>query len=783
MHLPCRFHTGPFLLVLALLNWAGVARGRPSVFIVNIDGLRCNEGLEAGAANMPFLHDSLRSLGALYTNCYNTGITVTGAGHPTILTGVRQLLVNNDGVWSQIRPREPTIFECFRRETGAPQSEAVYIDGKAQTCRYPVSTWPGYGYQVGPKIVYAVQQSDVEVWDSTRAILARSRPRICYVLLAEVDPAGHSGDTATYLSAIRKADSLTFELWKHLRNDPRYRDSTTLIITSDHGRHDDRHGGWTNHGCACHGCRHVTLLVLGPDTKPDTVVTEPVDQIDIAPTVAHLLGFEMPYAQGRILSEILRPTSEPRPAPSVPARDGRNLSNSTGISRAGDIILAAGLLHGVFADNSSGNWRVLYTRSLDRGTSWSEPRPVLAAPGIEYADPVLAALDDTSLFLSATARRWVPEETTCVWVLRSTRSTDAGASWQDEVELDSLGMVSGRPAVFARQDLVALAYLRENMLATKVSHDRGRTFSAHESVSVATSHYPQYPSLTICDTTVAVAWHAVVPTFAPDSSQYRNVWFSRRPWSVHRTMVTRNGLCGYSREPSLAGGADSVLHLVYADLPDGSVGNDWAIAYRCGPGLGSLWSRAQHLTRNRVGFQPAIRQAEDGRLFCVWTTSWNNQWYISAACSDPSGHAWSYPQSVTEPGVCLSQPRFTVANDTCFVVWESRTAGNWEIYFTACSVAMTGLLSPAPPSRLRLGVYPNPATRNVSLSYELTRPGPVRMVLLDVSGRQVAKLVQGDKPAGAHVLACAVGAVPAGVYYWRLETGAQSACTRLEVLR
>lgn len=48
---------------------------------------------------------------------------------------------------------------------------------------------------------------------------------------------------------------------------------------------------------------HNTLIAAGPDFKVGYTDTLPSGNVDVAPTVAHLLGFSLPSAQGRVLSE------------------------------------------------------------------------------------------------------------------------------------------------------------------------------------------------------------------------------------------------------------------------------------------------------------------------------------------------------------------------------------------------------------------------------------------------------------------------------------------------
>jgi hypothetical protein len=68
---------------------------------------------------------------------------------------------------------------------------------------------------------------------------------------------------------------------------------------------------------------------------------------------------------------------------------------------------------------------------------------------------------------------------------------------------------------------------------------------------------------------------------------------------------------------------------------------------------------------------------------------------------------------------------------------------------------------------------PNPFGARATLAYALPAPGPVRLALLDVLGREVAVVVDADKAAGRHEVALDAAALPAGVYVVRLEAGTE----------
>jgi hypothetical protein len=84
-------------------------------------------------------------------------------------------------------------------------------------------------------------------------------------------------------------------------------------------------------------------------------------------------------------------------------------------------------------------------------------------------------------------------------------------------------------------------------------------------------------------------------------------------------------------------------------------------------------------------------------------------------------------------------------------------------------------------SRLMLAVSPNPARGSVALSFSLLTAGHVRLTLLDVSGREVARPVDREFDPGAHQVAWPTAAAP-GIYFARLQSRAGIRTSRFVVL-
>ncbi|RMG61626.1 MAG: T9SS C-terminal target domain-containing protein, partial [Calditrichaeota bacterium] len=76
------------------------------------------------------------------------------------------------------------------------------------------------------------------------------------------------------------------------------------------------------------------------------------------------------------------------------------------------------------------------------------------------------------------------------------------------------------------------------------------------------------------------------------------------------------------------------------------------------------------------------------------------------------------------------------------------------------------------PTRFELGQnYPNPFNPTTTIPYALPQASPVRLVLYDALGRQVAVLVDGHQAAGRHQVRLDASQLAAGIYFYRLQAG------------
>jgi len=297
-----------------------------NVFMVFIDGVRYTESFgNATHELIPHIWNDMRPNGTIHTEFRNMGLTETVPGHASAMTGTWQPLPN-DGTQ---RPSKPTVFEVYRKETGAEKSDVWVVSGKNKLEALTYSTANGYGmsYQASFRGA-AVEWNDTSTWGEVEDVMDNHHPSMMMVNLAETDIDAHTGSWDAYTTALRGADKIVWRLWKKIQADPVYKDKTTLIVTDDHGRHDPANGDFQHHGDGCEGCRHIMYLAIGPDIKKGVELSTPQNTlVDVAPTTALLMGFEMPSTTGEVMEDVL--THLPPPATTQPGATQAG-NNATG---------------------------------------------------------------------------------------------------------------------------------------------------------------------------------------------------------------------------------------------------------------------------------------------------------------------------------------------------------------------------------------------------------------------------------------------------------------------
>jgi hypothetical protein len=130
---------------------------------------------------------------------------------------------------------------------------------------------------------------DAPVMQAALEALRARQPRVLYVMLGETDEWAHANRYDLYLDAAFRSDRFLSRLWTTLQSLPAYRNTTTLLVTTDHGR-GATPKDWSKHGKDIPAAETTWMAMLGPGADPRLAAGTTTTTSQLAATVAALLG-------------------------------------------------------------------------------------------------------------------------------------------------------------------------------------------------------------------------------------------------------------------------------------------------------------------------------------------------------------------------------------------------------------------------------------------------------------------------------------------------------------
>jgi hypothetical protein len=246
------------------------------------------------------------------------------------------------------------------------------------------------------------------------------------------------------------ADQIAYDLWQKIQNNPYYRNKTDLIVTTDHGRNSGPGDRFKDHGSWNHGNRHLPFLAIGPDFKRNTVVDTRRDEIDIAPTIGAILGFQTPYSDGEPMKELFR---NPHLTDRIVSGGERRISLSA---------CATGL-HMVWSQKSGQEWDIYYKRAFDGSNASSSPVK-LFENGLDnnyFYEAEVISRDDGLVFVVAlgySLKHVEQADDTFTWKVFGRKSVDGGNTWQEMQQIKNVGLFAANPSLTSKEDDILIGY-------------------------------------------------------------------------------------------------------------------------------------------------------------------------------------------------------------------------------------------------------------------------------------------------------------------------------------
>ncbi|WP_291371412.1 phosphoglyceromutase [Cyclobacterium sp.] len=320
-----------FLITVDGLRWQEMFKGADSLFVddtgmIESQGSLLKEFWDTDPQNrremlMPFTWSTLAKKGQLYGNrAYGNQVDLQNdmlfsyPGYNEILTGS----ADDERINSNAKKNNPNITLLEHLQQVPEFKGKILAFGSWDVFPYiinkerngiPVNA--GFDKAAGPDLTereMLINQFQDEIrgpWAGVRLdafthhyameAIKKTGPRLVYIAYGEPDDWAHDNRYDEYLHSIKQFDAYLKELWEYIQSTPQYKDKTSMIITTDHGRGIDK-ATWTGHGSEIPRSKEIWLAAIGPDSPAlGEVKKEEVSYASmIARTVFQLLGLKYP---------------------------------------------------------------------------------------------------------------------------------------------------------------------------------------------------------------------------------------------------------------------------------------------------------------------------------------------------------------------------------------------------------------------------------------------------------------------------------------------------------
>ena len=274
---------------------------------------------ERREALMPWFWQTLAPSGMVLGNqARGSRVTVRNSlwfsypGYSEILTGEAQTDVRSNDL---VRYPHQTVLDYVHRKLGLKPTEVAQIgswDGfKMAASRSDGTFFMNGAFESVPAALStpemdqlaALRREVIEPWAESSndtltfrlalAYLHKHQPRVLWLGLGQSDDWAHARRYDLVLEYLHLVDTHLGELWRTLQSLEGYRDRTTLIVTTDHGR-GRTPIDWVDHDTGLQGSQDIWLAIIGPDTPALGEVSDfpDVTQSDIAATMLQYLRLD-----------------------------------------------------------------------------------------------------------------------------------------------------------------------------------------------------------------------------------------------------------------------------------------------------------------------------------------------------------------------------------------------------------------------------------------------------------------------------------------------------------
>lgn len=212
--------------------------------------------------------------------------------YPTVLEFLKKKL--------RLAPEQVVVFSSWETLNWIAEHEegALDINAGFETYQHPDTSIRELSkLQFETLTAWSSVRHDLYTFRFAMAHLRTFKPPVLYLSLGETDDWAHDGHYELVLEALRQTDDRLRQLWEFLQKENRYRDKTSIILSTDHGRGNSA-ADWRNHGKDVEGAQYIWFAIVSPDSakRGEQRGTVTLYQNQIAATLCKFLGLD--YSEG-----------------------------------------------------------------------------------------------------------------------------------------------------------------------------------------------------------------------------------------------------------------------------------------------------------------------------------------------------------------------------------------------------------------------------------------------------------------------------------------------------
>jgi hypothetical protein len=390
-------------------------------------------------------------------------------------------------------------------------------------------------------------------------------------------------------------------------------------------------------------------------------------------------------------------------------------------------------LHIVWWDNRNGNDEVYYKRSIDGGLSWEPDMRLTTQTDNVYCPSIVASGSVVQVVWQVFFEAGPPWYIELFYI----RSEDGGNTWGEVTQLTYNFGETYMPCLAVSDSVTHLVYddyhLNWGEIMYKRSTDMGLTWEPDVRLTVDPA-WSVTPSVCAVDSMVHVAWrderdNDKLEIYYKRSMDWGITWGEDRRLSFDSLVSTR---------PSIAASGSNV-YLVWEDYRDQNA----EIYFMKSTDNGLTWGENFRLTSDpSESLFPNLAVSEN-HLFVSWEDSRDGNHEIYYKTSMDGGDTWGADTRLTEDAAGSSRPFIVASGPQLNVIWYDFRDGNYEIYYKRDPTGNTGVGiedQPVKSSNGRISVYPNPASRQLTVgqldNWKIGQLA-VRLSIVDLYGREI----------------------------------------------